>query len=123
MAGKTANSATMPRLDALDMSARLASKKYEQKLARLQRTLVQIQQAYLFSGRSAVILFEGWDAAGKGGTIRRMSSVLDPRGFKVWPIGAPRQYYVERHYLTRFVERLPPKGALTVFDQGRADGV
>lgn len=46
-------------------------------------TLQRIQQAYLFTGDSAVIVFEGWDAAGKGGMIRRMSAVLDPRGFKV----------------------------------------
>ena len=46
-----------------------------------------------------------------------MSAVLDPRGFKVWPISAPRQYYLERHYLARFFERLPPRGAISVFDR------
>ncbi|MEO0818848.1 MAG: polyphosphate kinase [Pseudomonadota bacterium] len=116
--GQTAkNPGSVPRLDALDMEARLGERAYEKKLAKLQHKLVQIQQAYLFSSRSAVIVFEGWDAAGKGGTIRRMSSVLDPRGFKVWPIGAPRAYYTDRHYLTRFFERLPPNGTLTVFDR------
>lgn len=105
------------RLGALDMTARLKRDAYEKKLARLQTTLQRIQQAYLFSGDHAAIVFEGWDAAGKGGTIRRMAAVLDPRGFKVWPISAPRRYHLERHYLTRFWERLPPRGAISVFDR------
>lgn len=106
-----------PSLQGLDMSLRLDVRTYETRLARLQNKLMKIQQAYLFKGRSAVIVFEGWDASGKGGTIRRISSALDPRSFKVWPVGAPRNYYLERHYLTRFVERLPPKGAITIFDR------
>ncbi len=101
----------------LDMEQKPKRKDYEKALSRLQDELCVIQQAYLLQGHSAVIVFEGWDAAGKGGTIRRMTSVLDPRGCKVWPIGAPRDYYKERHYLARFWERLPPKGALAVFDR------
>ena len=104
-------------LNRLDMSKTLSTNKYERQLIKLQEKLRQIQQAYLFSADSAVIVFEGWDAAGKGGTIRRMTSLLDPRGIKVWPIAAPRQYYLERHYLARFWERLPPKGAISVFDR------
>lgn len=104
-------------LDALDMTASLEKPDYKKQLKKLQTRLLRIQQAYLHSGDSAVIVFEGWDAAGKGGTIRCMSGVLDPRGFKVWPIAAPRQYHLERHYLTRFWERLPPRGAIAVFDR------
>lgn len=106
-----------PRLTELDMSLTLDSTSYKKQLKALQDMLMKIQQAYLLSGRSAVIVFEGWDAAGKGGTIRRVSAPMDPRGFKVWPIGAPRKYYLERHYLSRFVERLPPDGAITAFDR------
>ncbi len=106
-----------PCLDNLDMSLRLDGADYEAKLVKLQHKLTKIQQAYLFSGHSAAIVFEGWDASGKGGTIRRISSALDPRSFKVWPIGAPRNYYLERHYLARFMERLPPSGAITIFDR------
>ena len=105
------------KLAALDMSRKLDDASYERKLARLQLRLHRIQQAYLFSGDSAVLVFEGWDAAGKGGTIRRISSALDPRSFKVWPVGAPRKYYLERHYLARFFERLPPNGAISAFDR------
>jgi len=106
-----------PSLAALDLTLRLDEKGYLAELARVQERLRQIQRAYLKSGDSAAIVFEGWDAAGKGGTIRCMSAVLDPRGFKVWPISAPRKYYLERHYLARFFERLPPRGAISVFDR------
>ena len=104
-------------LDKVDLTKKLSDKQHDDKLKVLQLKLQKIQQAYLFSGDSAVIVMEGWDAAGKGGTIRRMSAVLDPRGFKVWPIAAPRRYHLERHYLLRFWERLPPRGAISVFDR------
>jgi polyphosphate kinase 2 (PPK2 family) len=106
-----------PSLANVDLGATLDKKTYEVALRELQRSLTAIQQTYLFSGQKAVIVFEGWDAAGKGGTIRRMSAALDPRSFKVWPIGAPRNYYLDRHYLLRFMDRLPPKGAISVFDR------
>ena len=106
-----------PRLADADLAARMSRRDYHRQLRKLQKTLTLIQEAYLFSGRSAVVVFEGWDAAGKGGTIRRMSAALDPRSFKVWPIGAPRRYYLERHYLLRFLERMPPAGALAAFDR------
>ena len=99
------------------MTLQLDQKVYLRELARVQERLRLIQHAYLKSGNSAAIVFEGWDAAGKGGTIRCMSAVLDPRGFKVWPISAPRKYYLERHFLVRFFERLPPRGAISVFDR------
>jgi polyphosphate kinase 2 (PPK2 family) len=99
------------------MTLSLDGKDYLRKLDRVQARLRLIQQAYLNTGNSAAIVFEGWDAAGKGGTIRCLTSTLDARGFKVWPISAPHQYYLERHYLTRFLERMPPKGAISVFDR------
>lgn len=109
--------AAPPHLDRIDLEQRIEKEAYEAELAELQLKLAQVQQAYLHSGTNAVIVFEGWDAAGKGGTIRRLSQAFDPRGFKVWPIGPPRNYYLERHYLLRFMERLPPAGAISVFDR------
>ena len=106
-----------PHFAGLDMTLQLDESTYFRELARVQERLARIQRAYLKSGHSAAIVFEGWDAAGKGGTIRCMSAVLDPRGFKVWPISAPRKYYLDRHYLARFFERLPPRGAISVFDR------
>ncbi len=106
-----------PRLSEADLSKRLGKAEYFDELVDLQAKLSRIQQAYLFHGHKGVIVFEGWDAAGKGGTIRRISQALDPRSFKVWPIGAPRNYYLNRHYLLRFWERLPPEGAISAFDR------
>jgi polyphosphate kinase 2 (PPK2 family) len=106
-----------PTLGEVDLSVQLPRDVYERELDKLQRTLSRVQQAYLFSGGAGVIVFEGWDAAGKGGTIRRLSAAFDPRSFKVWPIGPPRNYYLSRLYLLRFMERLPPKGAITAFDR------
>ena len=106
-----------PKLDELPLDTTIKRSAYDKKLKTLQLKLTQIQQAYLFGGQSAVIVFEGWDAAGKGGTIRRISAALDPRSFKVWPIGAPRPWYLDRHWLVRFWPMLPPKGAISIFDR------
>jgi polyphosphate kinase 2 (PPK2 family) len=104
-------------LDQLPLDKSIKRSAYDKKLKKLQIKLTQIQQAYLFGGQSAVLVFEGWDAAGKGGTIRRISAALDPRSFKVWPIGAPRPWYLDRHWLVRFWSMLPPHGAISVFDR------
>ncbi|ESR27502.1 polyphosphate kinase 2 family protein [Lutibaculum baratangense] len=106
-----------PKLSDVDLSKRLPHGTYDDRLKELQTRLKEIQQAYLYTKDMAVIVFEGWDAAGKGGTIRRMSAVLDPRGFKVWPIAAPRPRELEQHYLQRFWTRLPARGEIAVFDR------
>ncbi|MEC5324715.1 MULTISPECIES: polyphosphate kinase 2 family protein [unclassified Aurantimonas] len=105
------------RLSDLDMDAKIPKDEYEPRLEAVQTRFRQIQQAYLHTKDEAVIVFEGWDAAGKGGAIRRMASVMDPRGFRVWPIGAPSAEELARHYLARFWERLPAKGEIAVFDR------
>jgi PPK2 family polyphosphate:nucleotide phosphotransferase len=82
-----------------------------------QEKLVRIQQALLFTGERAVVVFEGMDAAGKGGTIRRLAWAMDPRSLKVWPIGAPNEIERKQHYLQRFWARLPEKTQIAVFDR------
>ena len=82
-----------------------------------QKELVRIQQALLFTGERAVVVFEGMDAAGKGGTIRRLAWAMDPRSLKVWPIGAPDEIERKQHYLQRFWTRLPEKTQIAVFDR------
>jgi AMP-polyphosphate phosphotransferase len=90
---------------------------YDVRLAELQKKLERAQHAYLFTGDRAVIVFEGMDAAGKGGTIRRIAWALDPRSLKVWPIGAPDAIEKQQHYLQRFWTRMPSKGQLAIFDR------
>lgn len=86
-------------------------------LKQLQFQLYQLEIAYRRQGRTAVILLEGWDAAGKGGLIKRMTAELDPRYFKVIPIGAPNEMERRQHYLTRFWVHLPMLGNWTIFDR------
>ncbi len=99
------------------MTRRVGRKKYERKLARLQDRLREVSLAYRAQHRRSVIVFEGWDAAGKGGAIRRMAWPLDPRGLKVWPIAAPTPEEQGQHYLYRFWKRLPRPGQIVIFDR------
>ena len=101
----------------LDMDRHIQPKAYFRKLDALHEKLREIQQAYIGSVEAAAIVFEGWDTAGKGGTIRRITTAMDARSVKVWPIASPREYYKERHYLSRFWERLPPNGGISIFDR------
>lgn len=64
-----------------------------------------------------VICYEGWDAAGKGGNIKRITEALDPRGFEVHPIASPEPHEKARHYLWRFWTRLPKTGHIAIFDR------
>ncbi|MBP2311017.1 polyphosphate kinase 2 family protein [Azospirillum soli] len=107
------------RLDKLDMKAAHFDSKeeYERRLGKLQKELLRIQQTYWHEKRRAIIVFEGWDAAGKGGCIRRLTEPLDPRGFHVWPIGAPSRDEQGKHYLYRFWTRLPAPGSFAIFDR------
>ncbi|WP_207484074.1 polyphosphate kinase 2 family protein [Arenibaculum pallidiluteum] len=109
---------TKIRLDKLPSAAAFENKSaYEARLKKLQTLLMRIQQTYWHEKRRAVIVFEGWDAGGKGGAIRRMTELLDPRGFHVWPIAAPSAAEQGRHYLWRFWQRLPEPGTFAVFDR------
>lgn len=106
-----------PKLDDVDLSASLSRASYVEEIERQQHRMMMLQQAYLSRRDRAAIVFEGWDAAGKGGTIRRLAWALDPRGFKVWPIAAPNEMERRLHYLQRFWARLPAQGEIAVFDR------
>ena len=79
---------------------------YEEEMARLQVELVKQQEFIRARGLRAVVIFEGRDAAGKGGAIQRLTAGWDPRAFKVWPISAPTAEEKARHFLWRFWNRL-----------------
>ncbi len=83
----------------------------------LQLRLFEIATAYHRQGRAAIILLEGWDAAGKGGLIKRLTAELDPRFFEVVPISAPTEQELRQHYLARFWAKLPEAGDWTIFDR------
>jgi polyphosphate kinase 2 (PPK2 family) len=90
---------------------------YDKSLADAQARLARIQVAHIVHGKRSIIAVEGWDAAGKGGIIQRMTAEWDPRYFEVWPIAAPTEAEKERHFLWRFWNRLPGKGEIAVFDR------
>ncbi|MDZ3831567.1 MAG: polyphosphate kinase [Sphingopyxis sp.] len=90
---------------------------YGDDLAALQDRLERVQSAHIAHGQRSVIMLEGWDAAGKGGIIKRMTAHLDPRYFEVWPIGAPSEEERARHFLWRFWKRLPGTREMSIFDR------
>ncbi len=104
-------------LSALDLEQRLPEKKYELQLAKWQGRLSELARHKAFSRRSVVLAFEGMDAAGKGGAIRRLTAALDPRQFQVVPIAAPAEDERAQPYLWRFWRQLPRRGHVTIFDR------
>jgi polyphosphate kinase 2 (PPK2 family) len=106
-----------PRLGSIAKYRKVELADYERRLGSMQSILQAIQQAYLGTRERAVIVLEGWDTAGKGGVVRRLGWVLDPRSFKVHPISAPSSHEKAKHYLQRFWEKLPEHGQIVVFDR------
>ena len=90
---------------------------YDDTMEALQERLERVQAAHITHGQRSVIMFEGWDAAGKGGIIKRMTALLDPRYFDVWPISAPTEEERARHFLWRFWKRLPGNREFAIFDR------
>ena len=90
---------------------------FDADLAALQERLARIQVAHICHGRRAIVMFEGWDAAGKGGAIQRLTARWDPRYYEVHPIGAPSAEEKGRHFLWRFWTRLPMDRNIAVFDR------
>lgn len=112
---------TPPKLSDCDIDHKAYSLKskeqYRKKLKKAQELMLQVQQAYYHQGKRAIIIFQGWDAAGKGGAIRRITEKLDPRGYRVYPISSPTDEEQGKHYLYRFQTRLPKPGAIAIFDR------
>ena len=114
----TASAPTPTQLQDVDLSLAVVSKDdYEAELKTLQSMLTELAIACYHNGQRVVVVVEGWDAAGKGGSIRRMVEKLDPRSFRVYPIGAPSDSEAGEHYLQRFWRRLPGRGQLAIFDR------
>jgi polyphosphate kinase 2 (PPK2 family) len=105
-------------LDNLDYDEAVQDKEtYEDELASMQLDILKAELATREKQLPVIIAFEGWDAAGKGGAIKRLTEKLDPRGFHVWPIGAPNDEEKRRHYLWRFWTRMPEAGRWAIFDR------
>jgi polyphosphate kinase 2 (PPK2 family) len=106
-------------LETLDLNQQLSREEYERDLLRYQLRMRELAVELYERKRSLVVVYEGWDAAGKGGSIRRVTEKLDPRGYEVFSIAAPRGEEKIHHYLWRFWRRLEPpdEKQILIFDR------
>jgi polyphosphate:AMP phosphotransferase len=105
------------RLPTAERAPKVAEEDYDRKLEALQGRLALLSRRGRFAKHSVVAVFEGMDAAGKGGAIRRITAALDARQYRVVPISAPTPEELARPYLWRFWFQLPPRGNYTIFDR------
>lgn len=104
-------------MDGLDLSLSLGKKQYQEKLAEYQARLAGLHQQAMQKKISVILVFEGPDAGGKGGAIRRITQALDARNYQVYPFAAPTDLENSYHYLWRFWNCIPRAGRMTIFDR------
>ena len=104
-------------LDEVDLTKQMSETKFETEIKKLQVRLRELEFRCYEERRPVIIACEGWDAAGKGGAIKRIIGCLDPRGYSVIPIAAPKGDEATHHYLWRFWTRIPKAGHLAIFDR------
>ena len=107
----------MAHLPADDAHPKLEKAAYDERLLPAQYRMRTAALACHTQGLRGIIVVEGGDTAGKGGAIRRLTAELDPRFYRVWPIGPPTAQERQQHYLQRFWERLPRAGEIAIFDR------
>ncbi|MCC6208487.1 MAG: polyphosphate:AMP phosphotransferase [Gammaproteobacteria bacterium] len=104
-------------LDRVDLTARLADQAYKREMKHCRERLTRLAWRAYDARRSCVLVFEGWDAAGKGGAIQRLTAAVDARLYQVIPVAAPTDEERAHHYLWRFWRHLPRAGYMTLYDR------
>ena len=104
-------------LSQIALDQHMEEQEYQEKLKKYRKKLEALHNELYRKKVPVVIAYEGWDAAGKGGNIKRLASALDPRGYEVIPIASPTPDELARHYLWRFWTRLPKTGHIAIFDR------
>jgi polyphosphate:AMP phosphotransferase len=104
-------------LGKLDLTKSLSKQNYEKQLAKYQGRLGELSRLAREKKRSSIVLLEGWDAAGKGGLIRRIVPAMDARQYRIIPIAAPTDEERAQHYLWRFWRHIPRAGRVTIYDR------
>ena len=107
----------MPLLSEIPLDKTMEEDAYKKELKQLQHRLGELHNRLYRKKVPVIIAYEGWDAAGKGGNIKRITGALDPRGYEVHPIASPEPHEKARHYLWRFWTRLPKTGHIAIFDR------
>jgi polyphosphate kinase len=100
-----------------DPEERLKRKQYEKELRRLQSELCKLQDWVKFKGLRVIVIFEGRDAAGKGGTIRALTERVSPRVFRVIALPAPSDREKTQMYMQRYMQHFPAAGEIMIFDR------
>lgn len=111
------NLVTMPKLEDISLDCTIEKEPYDETLKKLQKKLKRLHNEIYLKKIPVIIAYEGWDAAGKGGNIKRVAAALDPRGYEVCPIAAPDKYELAHHYLWRFWKHIPKTGHVEIFDR------
>ncbi|MFN7995491.1 MAG: hypothetical protein U0Q18_17910 [Bryobacteraceae bacterium] len=104
-------------LERVDLNRSVPKDEYRKRLSSLQEQLYELQLASSESGLPSVIVFEGWDAAGKGTCINVLTSRLEPRAFRLHVIQEPRTHELHMPWLYRFWQRIPSRGQMAIFDR------
>lgn len=104
-------------LEIVNLDQTLGKKEWKMRRPAYRQRLYDLEKAAFDSQMPTVVVFEGWDAAGKGTCVQTLTSRLDPRGFTVWPIRAARTYEQKRPWLWRFWNKLPNYGHMAIFDR------
>ena len=107
----------MPKLSDINLDKMVEEERYKQVLKEKQKRLSVLHNRLYHEKVPVVIVYEGWDAGGKGGNIKRISEALDPRGYEVIPVAAPNKFEFDHHYLWRFWKQLPKTGHFGIYDR------
>ncbi|WP_406657929.1 polyphosphate:AMP phosphotransferase [Methanolobus sp. ZRKC2] len=104
-------------LEKIDLSKSLPKDEYEKEIKKYQKKLSKLQYQLFMQDRPLIIAFEGWDASGKGGGIRRLAQALNPRIYRVVPVGVPSDVELAHNYMWRFYNEIPEAGHIAIFDR------
>ena len=104
-------------LQKVDLSISISREDYFEQLKKYQNRIRDLEHEVYVKRLPVIILYEGWDAAGKGGNIKRLTQNMDPRGYEVIPISAPNDIEKKHHYMWRFWNQIPKAGHIAIFDR------
>lgn len=108
---------SMPLLCDVFLQQEVEEDDYRSRLKEAQSRLGDLHNRIYRQKIPVILVYEGWDAAGKGGNIKRVAAALDPRGYEVVPIASPDKHELSRHYLWRFWNHIPKTGHIAIFDR------
>ncbi|MBO5275369.1 MAG: phosphate--AMP phosphotransferase, partial [Clostridia bacterium] len=107
----------IPKLSEIDLDKKYDPALYKADLKKAQKRLFELHNQLYRTRRPLIIVYEGWDAAGKGGNITRLTQGRDPRGYEVIPVAAPTTEEIQHQYLWRFWKSLPKDGHIAIYDR------